>query len=649
MKEVMRVARAKRSFSKNKVSIPRRRALRLEPAWHWRLGSALMVLTLASILTPKSDAVAATTAGLKTPAKPKLNVVVIGDFYSYGYATSSKATLRKSVPPTLQVLNQVQATDNGVQVNVLFIPVAAATNSSLLHPGNQAKLPALVNAVTHSSVVIVGIGGGNAALAGPMRSVLFGTAAPKAFPQLMTSFDDGHYLSAQTALLDAIAAHAAPGTSIVTLGYPTILGKQLPSGFTWWSPYTWSTVNQQQANMSDQLVSALDTANEQATSIAAAAHPSLHFLYTDLSNAMQEIETSGSQQGQGGPAQTIIDNDLLPYISQAVNNELVTMNVHGTQDIPPATSVPHWKLDVALPVPTHTTPWHTSPAGTPPPQNNQDNPARPVYQPPAWPGLSPSPSPHAAESRAPDGPLGPLGPAGGGSTDPLLPLLPSLFPPASPSEGATPAAQGSGSEHGRRGKHRRHSSLPTDSGSGQPTGTSDPTPQPTGTSEQTPTGQATPQPTVGSRPQPTSQPQPQPTVPGSPSASSSPSVPSSPSAAGASPGFSWFSPSNSTATATAGQTTAATPSPASSPPATASPVLTPTWATGGNSSSPSPTTPTTPPSPNRPTTLPAIPAPPAPLPDPVTPVFYAPGSGTDPSSTGGAATSSTVTPPGAAS
>src|SRR6266567_1578964 len=301
-KEVTRVTSAKRSFSQKKVSIPRQ-ALRQETAWHWRLGSVLMVVLLASILTPKSDAAVAAAAGLKVPAKPELNVVVIGDFYSYGYATSSEATLRKSVPPTLQALNQVQAANSGVHVNVLFIPLTAATSSSLFDPGNQGALPALIGAVMRSSVVIVGIGGGNAPLAGPMRKVLFGTATPaKAFPQLMTSFYDGYYLYSQTALLDAVAAHAAPGTSIVTLGYPTIPGEQLSSGFTWWSPFTWSTVNQQQANMSDQLVSALNTANEQATSIVAAAHSGLHFLYADLSGAMQGTGPSGSQQGQGGHA-----------------------------------------------------------------------------------------------------------------------------------------------------------------------------------------------------------------------------------------------------------------------------------------------------------------------------------------------------------
>ena len=293
------MARAKRSRPKANVNIRRRKAGQREPAWHWRLGSLLMLGAIGFVLAPKSPAEA---AELKAPVKPQLNVVDIGDLYSYGYATSSAPALRKSVPPTLQALNQVQAANSGVRLNVLFIPVPAATSSALFDSGKN-ELPALINSVAHSSVVIVGLGGGNAPLAGSMRSVLFGTAAPAdAFPQLMNSIDDGYYLYYQESLLSAIAAHAAPGTSIVTLGYPAIAGKQGTSGFSWWSPYTWGTVSQAQANMSDQLVSALNTADGQATSMVAAAHPDLHFLYADLSGAMVGTGPSGSatgsQQGQ---------------------------------------------------------------------------------------------------------------------------------------------------------------------------------------------------------------------------------------------------------------------------------------------------------------------------------------------------------------
>ena len=265
------MARAKRSRpKKTKVNIRRRKAGQREPTWHWRLGSLLMLGAIGFVLAPKSVAEA---AELKAPVKPQLNVVDIGDLYSFGYATSTESALRKSAPPTLQALNQVQAANSGVRLNVLFIPVTAASSSALFDSGNN-ELPALINAVAHSSVVIVGVGGGNSPLAGSMRSVLFGTSAPAdAFPQLMNSIDDGYYLYSEEGLLSAIAAHAAPGTSIVTLGYPAISGKQGTSGFSWWSPYTWGTVSQAQANMSDQLVSALNTADGQATSASRPALP----------------------------------------------------------------------------------------------------------------------------------------------------------------------------------------------------------------------------------------------------------------------------------------------------------------------------------------------------------------------------------------
>ena len=397
-----------------------------------------MVALLASILIPKPAAFAATT-GHKTPAKPELNVVVIGDLYSYGYATSSAAALRKSVPPTLQALNEVQAANRGVKLNVLFIPVPVA--------GNQAELPALIRAVRDSSVVIVGVGGGNAALAGPMRSVLFDSAAPaRAFPQLMTRFYDGYYLSAQTALLDAVASLAAPGTSIVTIGYPAISTEQGASGFAWWSPFTWGTVSQQQANMSDQLIAALNTANQQATSIVAATHAGLHFLDADLSGAL-----SSSQQGPKGPVLTAIGNDLLPYISQAVDNELVARDVDGAQSALPSTPVPPWKLHVVFPIPTQTTvvstgraSSRTSQAQTPPPQNNQANPASPVYQPPSFPGLL---------------------------VTPLVPVA------ASPPEGTAPTAQGSGNGNEQPTGNAQDSGLPA--ANVKPAGTTVPAQQPT--------------------------------------------------------------------------------------------------------------------------------------------------------------------------
>ena len=577
------MARAKRSRPKANVNIRRRKAGQREPAWHWRLGSLLMLGAIGFVLAPKSPAEA---AELKAPVKPQLNVVDIGDLYSYGYATSSAPALRKSVPPTLQALNQVQAANSGVRLNVLFIPVPAATSSALFD-SRKNELPALINSVAHSSVVIVGLGGGNAPLAGSMRSVLFGTAAPAdAFPQLMNSIDDGYYLYYQESLLSAIAAHAAPGTSIVTLGYPAIAGKQGTSGFSWWSPYTWGTVSQAQANMSDQLVSALNTADGQATSMVAAAHPDLHFLYADLSGAMVGTGPSGSatgsQQGQTRPTNTTIGSDLLPYVSQAAGNKLVTMNVHAAQRAPLVTSASPWQLSVVLPVSAPTTPQHATAAATPSPQNNQDNPSTPVYEPLVWPGFPAQPSRPAA---------GGLPPGGAGSGGPAA--------AASPAVGSTSAAQ-AGNGQGQPLGHDQYSSAPgygqPTVSAGQPTSGAKPTP---GT-QPAPNGQAAPgdHPTGGLQ-LPIAAPPARPSVNGT---------------------------SASTGNVKVG------------------PIVTPTsGADSRNYGSPSATPPGKTPSRGKPPALPMIPAPPSPLPKPITTDAPAPGTGSEP--TGAPSTTTTATSP----
>jgi len=143
----------------------------------------------------------------------------------------------------------------------------------------------------------------------------------------MANFDNGSYLRAQIALLDAIAARRRlPGMSIVTLGYRPCSASSFRPAFTWFSPFTWTAVSQQRGEHVDKLVSALNTANEEATSIAGAGHPALRFLYANLSAALHGLGSFSLPQGQrhnstaastrGSQAitmeQTIIGNDLLP-------------------------------------------------------------------------------------------------------------------------------------------------------------------------------------------------------------------------------------------------------------------------------------------------------------------------------------------------
>ena len=292
-----------------------------------------------------------TSPAARSVSLPILNVAVIGDFYSYGYSASADAALRHSVPPTLQALNQIQAANPRVRIQVLFIPVAAAVGGGLSRTPGSGKQPgqsALIDEIRSANVVIDGLAVGNARFASMMRSVLFDArGSAQTLMRLASVFGTGVYLKSEAALLGSIATRVAPGSSIVTVGYPKVIPRRLSSGsLVWWSPFTGGTVSQQQASMSDQLASALDTANDQATSITGAKYPRLHLFFTDLSAA-----ASGSAGGAAAPsAQMIIGNELLPYFDQAVNDELAARGIQGATNIRPVTAGSPWYLTVLLPV-----------------------------------------------------------------------------------------------------------------------------------------------------------------------------------------------------------------------------------------------------------------------------------------------------------
>jgi hypothetical protein len=86
-----------------------------------------MPAAIVGVLLALPPADATPAHGGKRAARLTLNVVVVGDFFSYGYAKSADPTLRLSVPPTLAALNQIQLANQGVQIRVLFIPVWEST------------------------------------------------------------------------------------------------------------------------------------------------------------------------------------------------------------------------------------------------------------------------------------------------------------------------------------------------------------------------------------------------------------------------------------------------------------------------------------------------------------------------------------------
>jgi hypothetical protein len=392
------------------------------PAWYWRLFGSLMLLALlAAILVVRPG------AAMAQAAKPSLNVAVIGDFYSYGYAASANPALRLSAPPTLQALNQIQVANPGVHLNVMFLPVVDATKARLyqgVDPGTRLAAPPQINAVKKANIVIVGVGATDTGFTTWMKTVLFGGTLPsaKVSAGFMASFDNGSYLQSQSTLLSDIAARVSPGASIVTLGYPKVVPEQVPSGLSWWSPFSWTAISQQRADMANQLVSALNTANNEATSVVAVQHASLHFLYADISGALQGKGPFKPQRGKNGAAststktsqpnskqsqpnskqsnskqsnskqsnskqsqpnskqQTIIGNDLLPYVGQAVDNELVAQGVAGSQNIPQITPTASWKLIVVVPVelgPEKTRQANPSSGAAVSPRNNVAHPQQP--------------------------------------------------------------------------------------------------------------------------------------------------------------------------------------------------------------------------------------------------------------------------------
>jgi hypothetical protein len=375
-------------------------ALRLGAVWHWRLFSAVLLLALLPAVMLVRPDMANAANGPTSGVKATLNVVVLGDFYSYGYSSSVDPTLRSASPPTLQALNQIQAANPGVQINVMFLPVLDATSARLyqtVNSGSRFASPPQSNAVKHAHIVIVGVGANELGFTNWVRSVLFASSPPsaKASAQYMALFENGSYLQGQTSLLEDIATRAASGASIVTVGYPKVTPEQRASGLTWWSPFSWTEVSQQRANTDNQLVSALNTANNEAASIVGVQHPGLHFLYADLTGALQGKGPLGPLQVSSGanPAnsnstqsaflkQTLVGSDLLPYVDQAVNNELVVKRVSGAQHVQPFTAKSKWRLTLAVPVQI----WLQQPKSVPSgsgataPRNTAEN---PVSQPPS--------------------------------------------------------------------------------------------------------------------------------------------------------------------------------------------------------------------------------------------------------------------------
>jgi hypothetical protein len=166
----------------------------------------------------------------------------------------------------------------------------------------------------------------------------------------MGIFDNGSYQQEETAYLEDIAAREAPGGVIVTLGYPRAQQVRLPSGRIWWSALSWSAISGQQAPLTNRLVSVLNSDNAAATRAAGTRYQDMHLLYADPSAMPSEASARGAQAT--ALKETLVGNTLLPYVVQAVNDELTSRGVRGSANVPPITPASRWELSVQFPTGT---------------------------------------------------------------------------------------------------------------------------------------------------------------------------------------------------------------------------------------------------------------------------------------------------------
>jgi lysophospholipase L1-like esterase len=293
----------------------------------------LGTVSLAAVLALATGAALASADEQPTgppvgPPRAVVKVTVIGDSFTSGEG-ADPATYRtvpvpattedgltyesvqidpahqSSAAPTLQALNQIQAANPAAQIQVTFVPVSGATRDSLYqttNPGTPFEQPPQINAVRGADVVIVGIGGNDAGFTNWVRTALSSTASTSAqqFPQFMQQFNDGTYLANQSQLLTNISELAAPNATIVSLGYPRAMPDTIPGSSMWWSPFSWSTISQNEANLSNQLATTLNANNQDAAFNATSQHPGQQWLYADVSTALQGHELFTSQEGLNG-------------------------------------------------------------------------------------------------------------------------------------------------------------------------------------------------------------------------------------------------------------------------------------------------------------------------------------------------------------
>jgi hypothetical protein len=396
------------------------------------LATALAVSVGSGLAWAADQPVSPSGPAANASAKPILKVAIIGDSFTSGEGANSSTyrtvlapavtedgiayysyqvdpAHQSSSAPTLQALNQIQAANPGVDIQVSFVPVSGATRDSLYKPtqvGTPFEQPPQINAVTGADVVIVGIGGNDVGFSKWIGTVLTSTesTSTQAFPQFMQTLNDGSYQTSQGQLLDKISELAAPNATIISLGYPKAMPATIPGSSAFWSPVSWSTISQGEADLSNQLATTLSLNNQNASFVAAAKHPGQQWLFADVSNALQGSELFTSQEGLNGLTlsnpngsyhpnplgQQFLASVLQPYVEQAVNSQLSRWGVQGAENVPPVTPTfsNQWNLRVDIPLQTQGQPANQPPANQAPPA--QDNPPAPDNPPAQAPSDQPA-------------------------------------------------------------------------------------------------------------------------------------------------------------------------------------------------------------------------------------------------------------------
>ena len=343
-------------------------------------------ITAAAAQTANSQAPAAPqqvpaqggpAAPVTTAATPVLKVTIIGDSYTSGegagmYNTvtypavnangsSSMVTAvdpghQSPLAPTLQALQQIQSANPNVNIQVNFVAYSGATRDSMFspqQPGTPFMQPPQIDAVKNANIVIVGVGGDDINFANWIRTVIGNNEAGTAshFTDYMDPLTDGTYQQAQTDFLNYVASQAAPGASIVSLGYPMVLPQTIPNGAWYNDPRSWSTISQLEVDMSNQLNLGLNTANQAASDNAVPQQPGQQFVYADISNALRGPDnalfsaTPGLNTLTWSPTWGFqesyhpnvlgyqdIQTLLQPYINDAVNRQIAL----GVPSAPPS-------------------------------------------------------------------------------------------------------------------------------------------------------------------------------------------------------------------------------------------------------------------------------------------------------------------------